>query len=101
MNICPSFKKVNSYFCLVILLLVILLLTPPHVLAATGINKQINFQGKVVNANGTNVANGNYDFVFSIYTVATGGTAVWTETRNAANQVAVTDGIFRVSLRGG
>lgn len=66
--------------------------------AATGINKQINFQGKVVNANGTNVTNGNYDFVFSIYTVATAGTAVWTETRTAANQVAVTDGIFRVSL---
>lgn len=66
--------------------------------AATGINKQINFQGKVVNANGTNVANGNYDFVFSIYTVATAGTAIWTETRTTVNQVAVTDGIFRVSL---
>lgn len=68
------------------------------VFAATGINKQINFQGKVVNANGTNVANGNYDFVFSIYTVASGGTAIWTETRTTANQVTVNDGIFRVSL---
>lgn len=77
---------------------ILLLIAPKNIFAATGINKQINFQGKVVNANGTNVANGNYDFVFSIYTVATGGTAIWTETRTGANQVSVTDGIFRISL---
>lgn len=68
------------------------------VYAATGINKQISFQGKVVNANGTNVANGNYDFIFKIYTVSSGGAAVWTETRTAGNQVTVTDGIFQVDL---
>lgn len=79
-------------------LLLLPLIVPQPAFAATGINKQINFQGKVVNANGTNVANGNYDFVFSIYTVASAGTAVWTETRTVANQVTVTDGIFRVSL---
>ena len=45
--------------------------------AATGINKQISFQGKVVNTNGTNVSNGNYDIEFKIYTVSAGGAAVY------------------------
>jgi hypothetical protein len=51
----------------------------PTVQAAAGINKQINFQGKVTNGNGTNVANGSYSFTFSLYTVASGGSNVWTE----------------------
>jgi hypothetical protein len=70
----------------------------PDAFAATGINKQISFQGKVVNADGTNVADGDYDFVFKIYTVSSGGAAVWTETRTGGSQVTVTDGIFQVDL---
>ncbi len=66
--------------------------------AATGINKQINFQGKVVNSDGTNVTDGNYDFEFKLYDVDSGGTAIWTETRTTTNQVSVQDGIFRVAL---
>ena len=63
--------------------------------AATGINRQINFQGKVVAKTvGTNVANGSYSFTFSIYTVASGGSAVWTETKS----ITVTDGIFQTNL---
>lgn len=59
------------------------------------INNQINFQGKLTNPDGTNVANGNYSIVFSMYTVASGGSAVWTETQGS---VAVNDGIFQTSL---
>lgn len=59
------------------------------------INPQINFQGKLTNPDSTNVSNGTYSIVFSIYTVASGGTAVWTETQSS---VTVTDGIFRVAL---
>lgn len=67
--------------------------------AADGINKTINFQGKVVNTNGTNVTNGNYDFTFRIYDAASAGTILWTETWNVGtSQVSVTDGIFRVPL---
>lgn len=63
--------------------------------AATGINRQVNFQGKVVAKTvGTNVANGSYSFTFSIYTVASGGSAVWTETKS----LTVTDGIFQTNL---
>lgn len=68
--------------------------------AATGINKQINFQGKLVNANGTNVANGNYNMEFKLYDAASGGTTLWTETRlnNNSQGVPVTDGVFQVNL---
>lgn len=79
-------------------IIVALLFYPQIILAATGINKQINFQGKVTNTNGTNVTDGNYDFEFKIYTVSSGGTATWTETRTGGNQVAVTNGIFQVNL---
>ena len=65
-----------------------------------GINRQINFQGKLVNLNGTNVADGSYSVVFSAYTApcpgpaACGGTPLWTETQT----VTVTNGIFQVNL---
>jgi hypothetical protein len=62
--------------------------------AAAGINKQINFQGKVVNSNGTNVTNGSYTFVFKLYTVSSGGSATWTESKS----LTVTDGIFQTNL---
>lgn len=67
---------------------------PVHTEAA--INPQINFQGKLTNpADGTNVTDGTYSIVFSIYSVASGGTAVWTETQSS---VSVSAGIFRVAL---
>lgn len=59
------------------------------------INPQISFQGKLTNTDGTNVTNGAYSIVFSMYTVASGGSAIWTETQPA---VQVTDGIFQVNL---
>lgn len=66
-----------------------------HVFAASGINSTINFQGKVVNSNGTNVADGQYTFVFTLYDAASAGSNLWTETQS---NVTVTGGIFRVSL---
>lgn len=62
--------------------------------AAPGIYKTINFQGKVTNPNGTNVTDGNYDFDFALYTVSSGGSAVWTESVN----LSVDDGIFQHNL---
>lgn len=68
--------------------------------AAVGINRQINFQGKVVNKTSeTNIANGTYSFTFKFFDAATAGTqlpsgAAWTETKN----LVVTNGIFRTAL---
>lgn len=66
-----------------------------QVFAATGILNQINFQGKVVNKTvGTNITDGSYTFTFKLYSVSSGGTAIWTETKS----VTVTNGIFQTLL---
>lgn len=62
--------------------------------AQAAINTQMSFQGKVANKNGTNVSDGSYSFTFKIYSVASEGSAIWTETKN----IAVTDGIFQTYL---
>ena len=62
---------------------------------SAAINPQINFQGKLTNPDGTNVTDGTYSIVFSIYSVSSGGSAVWTETQST---VGVSSGIFQVAL---
>jgi len=58
------------------------------------ITDYINFQGKITNPDGTNLSNGSYNFVFSIYTVASGGSNVWTESKS----LTITDGLFQTNL---
>jgi len=65
---------------------------PVAVLSA--INQQINYQGKLTDSGGDAVANGSYSIVFSLYTVSSGGSNIWTETQS----VTVTDGLFSVML---
>lgn len=64
----------------------------------------INFQGKMVNADGTNVTNGTYSMVFRIYNTASPtmttsctstATCLWQETQAS---VQVTNGVFQVEL---
>ena len=63
--------------------------------AVTGINRQINFQGKLVNnPTSTNVNDTSYTVIFTFYDAPSGGTALWTETQT----VTTKDGIFRVAL---
>ncbi|HZL08243.1 MAG TPA: hypothetical protein VFC50_03555 [Candidatus Dormibacteraeota bacterium] len=66
----------------------------------------ISFQGKVVNADGTNVANGSYTFIFRLYDTASPTTTNacsvntncwWEET----DSITVTDGVFQVELGAG
>ncbi len=98
MSLLNEIRHLHKYLWIptfgVIIALLLLLLFSTQAQPATGTNKQINFQGKVVNINGTNVTNGNYSFVFSLYTVSSGGSDIWTETKT----LTVTDGIFRTAL---
>lgn len=64
----------------------------------------INFQGKVVNSDGTNVTNGTYSFIFRIYNTASPtmttsctstASCLWQETQSS---VTVTNGVFQVEL---
>lgn len=78
------------------------LLGPKTALAANPTT--INFQGKVVNSDGTNVANGTYSIVFRIYntssptmttTCTSTASCLWQGTQSS---VTVTNGIFQVQL---
>ena len=61
-------------------------------------NPEINYQGKLTNAENVAVADGDYNMEFKLYTTSTGGTAVWTETLTLTNKVTVTNGLFSVLL---
>ncbi len=64
---------------------VLTLYRPTTALAVAGINTTINIQGKVTNSNGTNVADGTYDFVFKLHDgPVAGSTNTFTESWTAA-----------------
>lgn len=81
-------------------------LFPAHTSAATGINSEISFEGKVVNTNNTNITDGTYNMEFKIYsgTSATGGTGdtlLWTEdwlVGSTQGGVPTTSGTYEVNL---
>ena len=54
------------------------------------LNEELIFQGKLQNSDGTNVSDGSYNMVFKIYTVAEGGTEVYTETWSDSTTFAST-----------
>ncbi|MDF1497558.1 MAG: hypothetical protein P1P90_05905 [Patescibacteria group bacterium] len=74
--------------------------------AANGINKSINYQGKLMYATGTLVNDGDFSIKFTLYDSALGGTQLWSaSTTNglpggtpASVSVAVVDGLFSVLL---
>jgi len=58
---------------------------------------EISFQGVLRDDAGNVVPDGNYDILFRIYTVETGGSSIWSDTMN----VAVQGGVFNVLLGSG
>jgi hypothetical protein len=54
----------------------------------------INYQGRLTTPGGTAVTNGNYSVVFSLYSVSTGGSAIWSETQT----VSTVDGLVSVQM---
>jgi len=74
--------------------------------AASGINRQINYQGRLMDGSGINVGDGNYQMRFSLYTQASGGSPIWSaSTTNglptgtpADVSVNVKSGLFTVLL---
>jgi hypothetical protein len=89
------YRKVLPWVTTIVTILVVLVvLGLRQAKAATGINHLISFQGKVVATAGTNVANGSYTFVFSIYSVSSAGSPIWTETKS----ITTIDGLFQTDL---
>ena len=98
-------KQTKSVWILLIVVtaLVAGVVAPTKVHAAAGINQQMAFQGKVILANGTNVANGTYNVEFKIYnggTATGGGTQQWSEDYliGGTGGVTITNGVFSVNL---
>ncbi len=94
-------------------ILVALLAAPffnaPKTEAATGINEQVNYQGRLLTNTGAVVPDGNYNIEFKIVqdgdgcnptsgTFPCSGTVKWTETRDSSNKVPVKNGYFSVYL---
>lgn len=83
-------------FLVVSLLLVLAVFFIISKQVATAANPQlISFQGKVVNADGTNVTNGSYNFDFILWDDLTAGTNRWQE---LTKSVTVTNGVFQTYL---
>ena len=70
--------------------------------AASAINRAINYQGRLLNANGIPVSDGNYSLKFSLYDAVSGGNTLWTASgatsSPAAVSVTVTSGLFSYNL---
>ena len=62
--------------------------------APAAIPQTVSYQGILRDAGGTIVDDDDYDLTFNIYSVAAGGTALWTETQT----LAVENGIFNAIL---
>jgi microcystin-dependent protein len=58
--------------------------------------KLINYQGKLTNAEGLALQNGNYEVRFTLWDAASGGNLVWGEDRT----ITLVGGVFNVALGG-
>ena len=63
-------------------------------LAYADVPKLVNFQGRLTDASGKFVPDGNYSLTFRIYTDSTGGSAKWSE----GQLISVSKGLFNVIL---
>ena len=81
---------------------IILLLTLTGITATTyaAFNPQINYQGKLTDANDVAVEDEDYNITFRLYTSPTSATTtnIWEEERIGADKITVNNGLFSVML---
>jgi hypothetical protein len=58
----------------------------------------VSVQGMLRSSEGVPLASASYNMQFSLFDVASGGSALWTETHNGANVVPVTQGLYSAQL---
>jgi hypothetical protein len=75
-------------------ILAVLLLTVSVVETHAQIPEQLSYQGVLTDTSGNPRPDGSYSMTFRLYTVASGGSPLWTEAKN----VTVTDGVFTTYL---
>ncbi len=80
------FHKIKNLILPFCLLMIAVVLLWPKSFAQADINPLFNFTGKITNTDGSEIADGTYDFVFRLYTVPSGGTPIWQESLNATTR---------------
>jgi len=97
----------SGVFVVLVATLCLTALYPASTSAATGIESELAFQGKIVTSAGLNIPDGTYNMEFRIYsgctnepTSSTGCAAVWTEDylNNNTQGVSFTSGTYQVNL---
>lgn len=104
-------RNLFAFILLVSAFLACLFVMTPRADAAAGINQQLNFQGRLLNAAGATVPDGFYNIQFKIYqdgdgqsvgntTGSPAGTLMWTESHlnNNSQGVTVKNGYLSVQL---
>ena len=89
-------KLINKTISYLVILLAISALGISDVSAA--INPMINYQGRLTDSSGVAVTNGSYNMRFRLYTSATGGSPIFTETLTGNNRHPVVSGLFSVMV---
>lgn len=74
--------------------LLLLLIISFSTIYPQGIPQTINYQGVLKDPFGNVVPNGNYDLTFTLYDAETGGTNLWSESKN----LNITNGIINTAL---
>jgi len=83
----------------IVILIIILTLLGVFTIVRAAFNEQINYQGKLTDTSNVAVSDGNHCMRFSLYTVASGGSPIWTEEWKASTSYVVTSsGLFSVLL---
>jgi hypothetical protein len=83
-------QRYTRLLCVLATLLVVSAATP----VTAAVPGTMNYQGRLTNAAGQNVTDGNYNVRFSLYDAASAGTVLWAESLS----VVVTSGLFSVEL---
>jgi hypothetical protein len=104
-------RKLFPYLLVLGVLLALIFLPHVPVHAATGVNQQLNFQGRLLNTAGATVPDGYYNVQFKIYqdgdgltagdtTGSPAGSLKWTESylNNTSQGVTVVNGFMSVQL---
>jgi hypothetical protein len=68
--------------------------------ASAATSSTITFQGRLLSSTGTTVPDGSYNMQFNLYTVSSGGSTQWTDTRlvSATQGIVLKNGYFSVNL---
>jgi len=106
MNKSIGLSVVFGFLALILIAAFALSVAAQEANAASGINKSINYQGKLMDSAGNSVSDGIYNIKFTLYDAGTGGTQLWSaSTTNglpggtpALTAVQVTNGLFSILL---